>query len=134
MRVVDDAVGAPDTLLHPSALEIRLRCLRNRGCRSWGDARDWGVSGTELPSEEVIEAGRKERRGSFGGGGRQGLLAGTGMGGSACFVCSYRRPISSVSSLKGLRTGACFALNRILLDLWRAIAQDFVFPNGKPRS
>jgi hypothetical protein len=57
----------------------------------------------------LVEAARDSRRG-FRGGGR-------GIGGSACFVCSYRSATRTVSSRKG--TSLVVVLP---LPLWRAAA------------
>lgn len=44
------------------------------------------------------------------------------MGGLACFVSSYRRATSPVSSLNGLMRAPGFALKRKLLDFWTVMA------------
>ena len=59
--------------------------------------------------EGLVEAARDSRRG-FRGGGR-------GIGGSACFVCSYRSATRTVSSRKG--TSLVVVLP---LPLWRTAA------------
>lgn len=65
-------------------------------------------------SDVTVETGRKVRRG-FRGGGR-------GMGGLACFVCSYLKAMRPVSSLNGLIRAAGRALERKLLDFLGVIA------------
>ena len=48
---------------------------------------------------------------------RKGFLGGgRGIGGSACFVCSYRSAIRSVSSLEDDRRVPCLVLWRILVN------------------
>lgn len=62
----------------------------------------------------TIEDGRKARRG-FRVGGR-------GIGGLACFVCSYLKAMRPLSSLNGLMRAGGPALERKLLDLWGVMA------------
>lgn len=62
----------------------------------------------------TIEGGRKARRGFRGGS--------TGIGGFACFVCSYLRAMRPTSSLNGLRRAGGRPLERKLLDFWGVMA------------
>ena len=53
---------------------------------------------------------------------RSGFRGGRGMGGLACFVCSYLKATRVVSSLKGLMRAAGLPLERKLLDFEGAMA------------
>jgi len=66
-----------------------------------------GASDGRAGEATVKDSRRVDRRGLRGGG--------SGMGGSACFVCSYRKATSTVSS----RNGASRVAGR---DLWRTLA------------
>ncbi len=65
-------------------------------------------------SDVRVEQGRRLRRGLRGGG--------RGMGGLACFVCSYLKAMRPVSSLNGLIRAAGRPLERKLLDFLGVMA------------
>lgn len=92
--VVDVVRAAPESLLHSSLDSSDEKSLRSAGCSSEGGeiGGELGMVKDDLGLDARMEA---ERDGP--------LEDGSGMGGSAWMVFSYRKPTRPRSSLKGIR-------------------------------
>ena len=92
--VVDVVRAAPESLLHSSLDSSEEKSLRRAGCSSEGGeiGGELGIVKDDVGLDARMEAARDGA-----------LEAGSGMGGSAWMVFSYRKPTRPRSSLKGIR-------------------------------